>query len=125
MKHSSYASGRVGDDGQNVNYHVMGQDLPWIYSEIICSVAPDHKVTSSIKMSVNKTWQDSGGVSGDTNFNNLNIYKATTSTDVSGAVSLSYVLQHSPFRMEGQLQSFILSVAPDTWPTPPTTPSVQ
>jgi len=125
-KHSSYSSVRIGSDGQNVNWHIFGQDVPWVYSEIICSVASNHTVTSSIKMSVDKTWQDSGGVSGNTNFNNLNIYKATTSADVSGAVSVNYVWQHdSPLLMEGQLQSFILSVPLGTWPTPPTTPSVQ
>ena len=123
-KHSSYASGRVGSDGQNVNWHVMGQDVPWIFSEIICQVASNHTVTSNIEMSVNTDWQDSGTVSGTVNFNNLNIYKATTSTDVSGAVSVNYVSQKL-LPMEGQLQSFILSVPLGTWPTPPTTPSVQ
>lgn len=122
-KHSSYASGRVGSDGQNVNYHVFGQDVPWIFSEIICQVASDHTVTSNIKMSVNKTWQDSSGVFGKTNFNNLNIYKAVF-TPATGV--LNYVSQHdSPLLMQGQLQNFILSVAYGTWPTPPTTPSVR
>jgi hypothetical protein len=121
-KHSSYASGRVGSDGQNVNYRVFGQDVPWIFSEIICQVASDHTVTSNIKMSVNKTWQDSSGVSGKTNFNNLNIYKAVF---LPATGVLNYVSQHdSPLLMQGQLQNFILSVRYGTWPTPPTIPSV-
>ena len=122
-KHSSYASGRVGNDGQNVNWHVFGQDVPWIYSEIICHVAADHTVSSDIKMSVNKDWQDSGGLSGDTNFNNLNIYKAVLNPDTG---LLYYVSQHdSPLLMKGQLQNFITSVPIGTWPTPPPAPSVQ
>jgi len=122
-KHSSYASGRVGSDGQNVNWHVMGQDVPWIFSEIICQVASNHTVTSSVKMSVNETWLDSGTLSGTINFNNLNIYKAVF-TPANG--QLNYIRQpNGLLPMEGQLQSFILSVPLGTWPTPPTTPSVQ
>jgi hypothetical protein len=120
-QHSSYASGRVGSDGQNVNWHVMGQDVPWIFSEIICQVASNHTVTSNIEMSVNTDWQDSGTVTGTINFNNLNIYKAVY-TPATG--QLNYVSQ-SLLPMEGQLQGFITSVPPGTWPTPPTTPSVQ
>ena len=122
-KRSLYASGRVGSDGQNVNWHVFGQDVPWIYSEIICSVATDHTVTSNIKMSVNKTWQDSSGVSGTINFNNLNIYKAVQNP-IDGTVN--YVPQHdSPLLMDGQLHGFITSVPSGQWPTVPTFPSVQ
>ncbi len=118
---SSYASGRVGSDGQNVNWHVMGQDVPWIFSEILCQVASDHTVTSNIEMSVNKDWKDNGTVSGAVNFNNLNIYKGVY-TPATG--QLNYVSQ-SLLPMEGQLQGFISSVPYGTWPTPPTTPSAQ
>jgi hypothetical protein len=101
----------------------MGQDVPWIFSEIICQVASNHTVTSSVKMSVNETWLDSGTLSGTINFNNLNIYKAVF-TPANG--QLNYIRQpNGLLPMEGQLQSFILSVPLGTWPTPPTTPSVQ
>ncbi len=117
-QHSSYASGRVGFEAQNPNWRIFGRDVPWIFSEIIAEVAPDHTVTSHIEMSVNKDWQDdgtsSGKLSGTINFNNLNIYKATINPNNG---SISYV-QKRLLPMEGQLKPFINSVPLGTWPEP-------
>jgi multidrug efflux system membrane fusion protein len=123
---SSYSSGRIGLEGQNANWRVFGQDVPWIFSEIIAQVASDHTVTSSIKMSVNQTWLTTGPVSGQHNFNNLNIYKATTSADQSGTVTVTYTPQTgSPISMDGQVEPFIDSVPAGTWPNAPPNPTVQ
>jgi len=123
---SSYSSGRIGLEAQNANWRVFGQDVPWIFSEIIAQVASDHTVTSSIKMSVNQTWLTTGPVSGQHNFNNLNIYKATTSADQSGTVTVTYTPQTgSPISMDGQVEPFIDSVPAGTWPNAPPNPTVQ
>jgi len=125
-QHSSYISGRIGADGQNANWRLFGKDVPWIFSEIISQVASDHTVTGSIKMSVNQTWLTTGPVSGQHNFNNLNIYSTTSSTDQNGTVSWNYTPQTgSPIKMNGQVEPFIDSVPAGTWPNAPPTPSVQ
>lgn len=122
-QHSAYISGRIGADGQDANWRLFGKDVPWIFSEIISQVASDHTVTGSIKLSVNQTWLTTGPVSGQHNFNNLNIYKAVQNP-IDGTVS--YTPQAgSPISMDGQVQPFIDSVPAGTWPNAPPTPSVQ
>jgi len=121
-QHSSYASGRIGVEGQNANWRIFGMDVPWIFSEIICQVASDHTVTSTIQMSVNETWQTSGPVSGGHNFNNLNIYKAVQNPIDD---TVTYTPQTgSPISMNGQVEPFIDSVPVGTWPNAPPTPTV-
>jgi hypothetical protein len=125
LSHSGYASGRIGSDGQNVNWHFFGQDAPWIFSEVICHVAADHTVSSSINMSVNSIWSESGGVvPGGVNFNNLTIYESSISTDQNGTITESYT-PVAQLSMEGQLKPFITSVPFGTRTTPYTKPSVQ
>jgi len=122
-QHSGFASGRVGADGQNVNWRIFGQDVPWIFSEIVCQVNPDRSVESRIYTSVDIAWQDGEIVEGIHNFNNLNIYKATLTSE-TGVVN--YVRQPDGLlEMNNQVKPFIESVPPGTWPTPPIEPFVQ
>jgi len=118
---SSYESGRISADGQNVNWRIFGQDVPWIFSEIDAHVGPDHTVTAQIRTSVDVIWQNGAILSGSRIFNNLNIYKAVVTQEQNGAPGfVTYVLQGAVLPMEGQLNSFISSVPLGTWPTPPT-----
>jgi hypothetical protein len=122
---SSFASGRIGLEGQNANWRLFGKDVPWIFSEIFCEVASDHTVTSTIMLSVDKIWQPEpiGFLPDGHNFNNLSIYKATIDPRTG---TLNYLPQPgSPISMNGQVEPFIDSIPYGKWPSLPPAPFVQ
>jgi hypothetical protein len=122
-QHSGFASGRVGPDGQNVNWRIFGRDVPWIFSEIIFQVNPDHSVESRIETSVDITWKNNTKT-GTHNFNNLNIYKLQL--DPEDDTKVNYVRQPDGLlEMNNQVKPFIESVPLGTWPTPAIEPSVE
>lgn len=124
---SQYASARVGDGGQNVNWRIFGKDVPWVWVEVIDKINSDGRVESSIKTSTDITWTESDGIQyGKHPFNNLNIYKGVVQTPTDGPSAVTFKQQKvSPLQMEGQIEPFVDSVPEGLWPNPPPQPSVK
>lgn len=121
-KVSYYATGRVGQGGQNVNWRLVGKDAPWIFSEIIFELKSDRSVAAQIKTSVDTSWSDAGAIDGDNPFNDLSLYKAILEQDV-GLFTYTFIRQKH-FPMEGELEDFINSASGQR-PEPQIPPSVQ
>jgi len=121
---SNYASGRVGSEGQNANWRIQGQDVPWIFAEIINTVNSDRTVQLSVNTSVDISFANGATTGGSSPFNNLNIYHAVKQTNNLGVIGINYVRQ-GYLPMNNHLENFVNSVPSGTWPNPPTTPSVQ
>lgn len=119
-KFSGYASFRIGEQGRKVNWRLIGKDAPWIFSEIIFQINPDRTVENSIRTSVDITWKNGSVTSGQTQFNNLNIYKAATDFEDSRTV----YERKGILEMEETLKPFVDS-ASGAWPEPQIEPSVK
>jgi hypothetical protein len=90
---SSYASARIGPQGQKVNWHLFGLDAPWIFSEIIYALNPDRSVTTKFRTSVDVIWQVGAIAAGTRQFNNLNLYEGRVSQMEGREKRVSLIVQ--------------------------------
>jgi hypothetical protein len=121
MAISHFATARIGESGQKVNWRLFGLDAPWIFCEIIVEVAPDRSVRERVWTCIDTHWS-ADGQSGKKPFNDLRIYRATVNPNPAARTKIYSLVEH--LSMEHSLKDFIES-ASGARPEPPIPPSRQ
>jgi hypothetical protein len=117
-----FTSVRIGFEGQLPNFALFERNVPYIYNEIIFGTDSDGRDTQNqVRMSVDKVWSQIAGDTGLTYFNEIRIFRWSSSVN-------KFVLETSPYQLGGganMLQPFIHSIPDGQWTTLPPQPSVQ
>jgi hypothetical protein len=111
LSFSVMTAGRVSFEGNAANQKLFDRQAPFIFTELLFEMGADGTDSlSSIRLSVDKTWEDTGDdtsiVTGSCHFNEIRIYERDPTK-----IEPTY-RQRQELLIAGQVRPFVMSVYP-------------